>query len=82
MKIDIKSLIIGVLLTVVVFLALGANHSTGTHSCGRYQVGAAQNNAYVIDTATGQVWSGNSTGRSEFWKAKNLAKQSDGDAEK
>lgn len=73
MKIDIKSLIIGVLITVVVLLALGASHSTGSHSCGRYQFAAGENNyAYVIDTSTGQVWSKSGTGREEFWKPKNL----------
>jgi len=77
MKIDVKSLIIGVLLTAVVFLALGAAHSTGSHPCIRYLVEASQNNAYVIDTTTGQVWSRTGTGSREFHEAKNLAKQAD-----
>lgn len=81
MKTDIKSLIIGVLITVVVCLALGASHSTGTHSCGRYQLAAGESSyAYVIDTATGQVWGAVGTGRQDFYKPKNLPKQGDSES--
>jgi len=79
MKIDTRSLIIGVLLAVVVFLALGAAHSTGPHTCGRYQIEAAEYHAYVIDTATGQVWGKSGTGNREFHKPKNQPKQPDKD---
>ena len=82
MKIDTKSWIIGVLLTVVVFLALGAAHSSGSHACGRYQVEAAEHYAYVIDTSTGQVWSKSGTGNREFHKPKDQPKQPDKDGEK
>ena len=82
MKIDIRSLIIGVLITVVVFLALGAKQSTESHSCGRYQVEAAESYAYVIDTGTGQVWGKMATGSREFHKPKNPPKQPDSNAVK
>jgi hypothetical protein len=74
MKIDIKSSIIGVLLTVVVFLALGATHSTQPHQCVRYLLEGLQNSPYVIDTTTGQVWS---KGDREFWKPKDSPVQAD-----
>lgn len=81
MKIDIRSLIIGVFLTVVVFLALGAKPATAPHSCGRYQIEAAEHYAYVIDTTTGRVWSKSGTGSREFNKPKNQAAQPDGTVE-
>ena len=76
MKIDVKSLVTGILVSVVVFFALGASYSTGSHPCGRYQIEASDgNNVYVIDTRTGQVWSKSSTDRETFYKAKNISKQ-------
>jgi len=68
MKIDIKSLIIGVLFTAVVFLALGAKQPTASHSCCRYQVESSEHYAYVIDTTTGQVWGKSGTGSQTFYK--------------
>ncbi len=81
MKVDIKSLAIGFLLSAVVFLALGAGQSTESHSCCRYQVAAAEYNAYVIDTTTGKVWGKSTTGKGPFWDAKDRPKQTHRDAQ-
>jgi hypothetical protein len=75
MKIDIRSLVIGVLLTAVVCLALGARQPAESHSCGRYQVAAADYHAYVIDTATGKVWGKTTTGKGAFWESKDRPNQ-------
>ena len=56
-KIDIKSLLVGMILGVCVLLALGA--ATGKQAdIGRYQVVHTDNQStcFVIDTTTGQVW--------------------------
>ncbi len=82
MKIDMKSLAIGVLGSLVVFLALGAKQPSESHSCGRYQVESSEYYAYVIDTTTGQVWGKSGTGSQTFYKSKNLPKQANNDAEK
>ena len=48
MRIDVKSLIIGALISLVIVLALGAKQSPELHSCGRYQVEAAiQQDVYL-----------------------------------
>ena len=55
-KIDMKSLLVGMILGVCVLLALGA--ATGSRAdIGRYQVACPDNPNYcfVIDTTTGQV---------------------------
>ena len=82
MKVDIKSLIIGVLFTAVVFLALGAKQPAASHSCCRYQVESSEHYAYVIDTSTGQVWARSGTGHETFHKSKSLPKQANNDAQK
>lgn len=57
-QIDLKSLLIGILLTVCVFMAIGASQSSFPHHFGRYQLMPADPEArtYVIDTHTGRVW--------------------------
>ncbi len=80
MKIDIKSLIIGFLLSAVVFLALGAKQSTELHSCCRYQIAAADYHAYVVDTTTGKVWGKSSSGKGPFWESKDRPKKTSNDA--
>ena len=55
MYIDMKSLVIGVLLTLCIVLAAGASQS----NLGPYQCCAAgddQLGVFVIDTQTGQTW--------------------------
>lgn len=53
-QIDIKSALIGLLAGVAAMLALGASSSSPV--IGRFQVGGTANQALVVDTATGQVW--------------------------
>lgn len=55
-QIDIKSVIIGILITVCIVLAMGAGRSTMPTVLGRFQLMAVEGQAYVIDTDTGQVW--------------------------
>ena len=55
-KIDTKSALIGLGVGVLITLGIAAASSPG--SVGRYQVSGTGNHGLVIDTATGQVWSG------------------------
>lgn len=66
-QIDIKSLVIGILLTVCVILAMGARQSSVSTLFGRFQLAATENNAYIIDSTTGQVWR---RSHAEFYPAK------------
>ena len=52
---DLRSFLIGAVLTVFVFLALGAARNDSPQA-GRFQIEANNNYVFVIDTATGQVW--------------------------
>ena len=58
-QIDLESLLIGILLTICVFMVIGASQSSFPHHLGRYQLMPADREArtYVIDTHTGRVWS-------------------------
>ena len=54
-----KNLVVGLMLGVIITASLGAtlNHD---QEIGRYQISAGDSSdAYVLDTATGQVWSRN-----------------------
>ena len=55
-KIDIKSALFGLGAGVLVTLGIAAASSPGT--IGRYQIAGTGNHGLVIDTVTGQVWSG------------------------
>ena len=57
-QIDTKSMLIGILLTLCCIFALGATTSTNSNSNARFQLAAPGegNNAYIIDTTTGEVW--------------------------
>lgn len=55
-KIDIKSTLLGLALGVLAMVAIAAASSPG--QIGRCQIGGTGNHGLVIDTATGQVWSG------------------------
>ena len=55
-KIDIKSAMLG--LGVGVLVALGIAAASPSGSIGRFQVAGTGNHGLVIDTTTGQVWSG------------------------
>ena len=52
---DIRSFLIGAVLTVFVLLALGASLNSSPQ-VDRFRFGASANHVFVIDTATGQVW--------------------------
>jgi len=73
-KIDIKSLLVGMILGVCILFALGA--ASGSRAdIGKYQVVCLDNSStcFVIDTTTGQVWQrfshskGNDLGSPEKW---------------
>ena len=54
---DLKSLIIGILLTLCVLLAMGASTSLYSGHHGRYRLTAVgDDNAYIVDSFTGRVW--------------------------
>ena len=55
-KIEMKSALIGLLLGVLGTAAIAATSSSG--QTGRYQIAGTGNHGLIIDTATGQVWSG------------------------
>ena len=55
-KIDIKSALFGLAVGVLAMLGIAAASSPGT--VGRYQIAGTGNHGLVLDTATGQVWSG------------------------
>jgi hypothetical protein len=55
-QVDIKSFIIGVLVSAVIFLTLGAKQATRADLCARYQVSVGVSRAMIIDTQTGKIW--------------------------
>ncbi len=56
-KIDLKSVLGGLAIGVIVMLVAGA--SSPSYPYGRYQIAGAANYFMVLDTTTGQVWAGN-----------------------
>jgi len=60
---DIKSVLIGALLTALIFCFVGAVPYAHWEEYGRFQLETDDGHAFVLDSATGQVWS------SFFWKA-------------
>ena len=57
-SINIRSFLIGGLLVFLVICMIGAVDILSPDYCGRFQIVTNQNYAFVIDSATGQVWSG------------------------
>jgi hypothetical protein len=55
-QIDIKSALVGLGLGVLITLGIAAASSPGT--VGRFQIAGTGNHGLVLDTATGQVWTG------------------------
>ena len=55
-KIDIKSAILGLGIGVLVTLGIAA--SSAPNTIGRYQIAGTGDHGLVVDTVTGQVWSG------------------------
>ena len=68
-QIDLKSLLIGILLTICISMAIGASRSSFAPNFGRYQLVAIDHAAYVLDGHTGRVWKWWGTG-SEFSEMK------------
>ncbi|MBT5708771.1 hypothetical protein N8766_02245 [bacterium] len=58
-QISTKNLVIGFALGVIVTASLGAALKSN-NEVGRFQITANPNQAYIVDTLTGQAWS---TGR-------------------
>ena len=66
-QIDVKSVVIGILITVCIVLAMGAERSSMPTMFGRFQVAAGDDNAYIIDTTNGQAWERKGPGN-DLWK--------------
>ncbi len=58
-QMDTKSLALGIVLGVGLSVLIAAARSELAGPLGRYQVCCGQNSAYLVDTATGQVWINN-----------------------
>ncbi len=72
-SIDLKSLLIGSLLVLLVMCALGAApRLLPPNSVGRFTIVTTHvyQNAYVLDTVTGQVWERESRSSEEFFAPK------------
>jgi hypothetical protein len=75
---DFKSLVIGGLTALLVVGAMGSWPEGGGGVVlnrdfdGRFTVATQQDNAYVLDTATGEVWSRYRGGREAFFAPKIL----------
>ena len=52
---DLKSLLAGVAVAVIAFLALGASRSDSP-AVDHFRITTTTNHVFVIDTTTGQVW--------------------------
>lgn len=74
--VDAKSILIGLVLGLCIFLALGAADGRDA-SIGRYQIACpdSQNTCFVIDTRTGQVWQRYSDGRGNQYGSPDLWNQ-------
>jgi len=53
---NLVTLLAGVAIGAVAILGIAAVQPTETLSCGRFQLLAADNFLFKIDTATGQIW--------------------------
>jgi len=56
-SIDCKSLVIGGLLVLLVLSAMGAVHLWSPDTFGRFAIETNSAYAFILDSATGQVWS-------------------------
>ena len=57
-RLDVKSLVIGALIMICIFLTIGASNRTTLTANARFQLAlpGEGSNAYIIDTTTGQIW--------------------------
>jgi hypothetical protein len=56
-SVNAKSFLLGASAVVMVLCLLGAEPFAGPEHYGRYQIETNQGFAFVLDSATGQVWS-------------------------
>jgi len=58
LHLDLKSMLIGALLLLCIFLAMGASTRTNSAVPAQFQLAlpGEGSNAFIINTATGQVW--------------------------
>ena len=56
-SIDMKSLLIGGLLVVLILCLTGAVPFAGREEYDRFKIEASDSHAFILDSATGQVWS-------------------------
>ena len=56
LRIDMKSAVFGCVLTVSVCLLAGVGGDGSANPLGRFHVECGSDTAYLVDTATGQVW--------------------------
>lgn len=76
-QLDLRSVLFGMIIAIIVTFSLGASRSSSTSTThGRFQLclPGEGSHAFVIDTTTGQVWSKSTTGREDFYRAKNNPK--------
>lgn len=61
-KVDIKSVLLGLAAGILVMIAIEStaysNSKSSSEGPGRYQISATGNHGLVLDTKTGQVWTG------------------------
>lgn len=57
-RLDVKSMVIGVLIMLCIALTIGATSRTTPAANARFQLAlpGEGSNAYIIDTATGRIW--------------------------
>jgi hypothetical protein len=76
-SIDCKSLVIGGLLALLVLSAVGAVPWLPDDTFGRFTIATNTGYAFVLDSATGQVWSFYAPGPSEYTGAIIVARPHD-----
>jgi hypothetical protein len=65
-SIDLKSAVIGGLVVALVICAVGAVRFAQTDTYGRFEIATNPDHGFVLDTATGQVWTLQTGITSEF----------------
>ena len=56
-SIDMKSALIGGFVVVLILCLVGAVHYVSPEQYGRFEIETNDNYAFILDSATGQVWS-------------------------
>ena len=55
-SVDLKSVVIGGLLVLLVVISLGGAPWTERETCARFQMHTVDNGTFILDTVTGQAW--------------------------